>query len=414
MSLTKASFSMIQGAIFNVLDYGADSTGVADSTLAIQAAINAAQNGVNTVYFPAGTYKTTATLNVTRPLSLVGAGANCTNIKPTSALTGPCLAYGVSGSIPRPGYAAVVSHLCFDGTDTTAVGAHGIMTWCSHTEFSHNKILNFNGYGIYFQESWSNILRHNWIYGNNLTNVVLADNANAFLVDSNYILNSNEHGILITGANKAVIQNNDIEQNNLYAIRIVQAGVQAMRDCFVQNNYFELNGGGLGLGYVVDIIVDKNGSEISRLVIANNYHETVARIQIDYVDSAIVTNNNATLYFGSDEGANVTTFNQPLGNYDSIVDNLTYSSYVAQNRTDGYQVFGRTAKFRVFSKNLGVTNEIFNCKTYGNDAAGYLGGSLQMKSIHASDAQNGSVFVNLDDGGKLYFKDAGGTSHALY
>jgi parallel beta-helix repeat protein len=413
MSLTKVSYSMIQGAVFNVLDYGADPTGSADSTSAIQAAINAAQNGVSTVYFPAGTYKTSSSLNVTRPLSIVGAGSNCTNIKPTSAITGPCLNYGVVGDVPRPGYAAVVSHLCFDGTDTTAVGAHGIVTWCSHTEFSHNIIKNFNGYGIYFQESWSNILRHNWIYGNNLTNVVLADNTNSFLVDSNYILNSNEHGILITGANKAVIQNNDIEQNNLFAIRIVQAGVQAMRECSVENNYFELNGAGLGLGYVVDIIVDRNGSEISRLVIANNYHETVARIQIDFVNSAIVNNNNATLYFGSDEGANVTTFNQPLGNYDSIVDNLTYSSYVAQDRTDGYQVFGRIAKFRVFSKNAGVTTEIFNARTAGSNAAGYLGGSLQMKKIAAADAQTDSIYISVADG-KLYFKDAGGTSYALY
>ena len=31
MSLTKATYSMIQGAVTNVLDYRADSTGVADS-----------------------------------------------------------------------------------------------------------------------------------------------------------------------------------------------------------------------------------------------------------------------------------------------------------------------------------------------------------------------------------------------
>ena len=40
MSLTKVSYSMIAGAEVNVLDYGADPTGVADSTAAIQAAIN--------------------------------------------------------------------------------------------------------------------------------------------------------------------------------------------------------------------------------------------------------------------------------------------------------------------------------------------------------------------------------------
>jgi hypothetical protein len=40
MALTKVSYSMIDGASVNVLDYGADPTGVADSTAAIQAAVD--------------------------------------------------------------------------------------------------------------------------------------------------------------------------------------------------------------------------------------------------------------------------------------------------------------------------------------------------------------------------------------
>jgi hypothetical protein len=76
MSLTKATYSMIQGAVTNVLDYGADSTGVADSTSAIQAAINATRTG--TVYFPKGNYKVTDTINIgtdgtTTSVNLVGA-----------------------------------------------------------------------------------------------------------------------------------------------------------------------------------------------------------------------------------------------------------------------------------------------------------------------------------------------------
>lgn len=53
MSLTKVSYSMIQGAVVNVLDYGADATGVADSSSAVQAATDTG----NAVYFPQGTYK---------------------------------------------------------------------------------------------------------------------------------------------------------------------------------------------------------------------------------------------------------------------------------------------------------------------------------------------------------------------
>jgi len=55
MSLTKATYSMVSGAPINVLDYGVDSTGVADSTTTFQNAVNAASGGRLTV--PPGTYK---------------------------------------------------------------------------------------------------------------------------------------------------------------------------------------------------------------------------------------------------------------------------------------------------------------------------------------------------------------------
>jgi hypothetical protein len=62
MALTKATFSMIEGAPVNVLDFGAVGNGVADDTAAIQAALNSAPPEGLKLYFPAGTYKTTAPL----------------------------------------------------------------------------------------------------------------------------------------------------------------------------------------------------------------------------------------------------------------------------------------------------------------------------------------------------------------
>lgn len=51
--------------VVSVLDFGADSTGVADSTAAIQAAVNAVGTaGGGGVYFPAGTYNISSAINV--------------------------------------------------------------------------------------------------------------------------------------------------------------------------------------------------------------------------------------------------------------------------------------------------------------------------------------------------------------
>ena len=59
----------------NVKDYGAQGDGTTDDTAAIQAAFDASvPTGGQTVFFPAGTYKTTGTLNSRPSLRIVGSG----------------------------------------------------------------------------------------------------------------------------------------------------------------------------------------------------------------------------------------------------------------------------------------------------------------------------------------------------
>jgi len=83
MSLTKVSYSMINGAYANVLDYGASpSATAAVNTSAIQTAINA--NDV--VYFPEGTYSINAALEVgTKNCTFIGAAPNSVVITTSNA-----------------------------------------------------------------------------------------------------------------------------------------------------------------------------------------------------------------------------------------------------------------------------------------------------------------------------------------
>ena len=72
MSLTKVTYSMIEGAVFNVLDFGAVGDGVADDTNAFKAAIQAANGGC--VFVPLGEYRITSPLDsgVTDEIRLIG------------------------------------------------------------------------------------------------------------------------------------------------------------------------------------------------------------------------------------------------------------------------------------------------------------------------------------------------------
>jgi hypothetical protein len=91
MSLTKVSYSMINGIPINVKDYGAVGDGSTDDTSAIQAAFTAAvANGGGTVYFPdtASFYKVTSTVNIAataNSVTILGDGIFRSEIKMVTA-----------------------------------------------------------------------------------------------------------------------------------------------------------------------------------------------------------------------------------------------------------------------------------------------------------------------------------------
>jgi hypothetical protein len=132
MSLTKASYSMINGAPVSVLDFGADPTGVADSTSAITAARNfvAAATDKYKLVFPAGTYKYSVSPNF-------GVTNMCVEAQGEVLLnytgTGNCLIFD-AGVAP-----ALVYNMRFTGNFTvqgTSASANGIYWRSVH----HSKI----------------------------------------------------------------------------------------------------------------------------------------------------------------------------------------------------------------------------------------------------------------------------------
>lgn len=101
MALTKASYSMITGAVLNVFDYMTQAqrddvssrTASLDVAAPIQAALDDATLSGSTgkglaVFMPSGTYRIGSTLSIPNGTVFYGAGRNQTAIRPTSGFTG--------------------------------------------------------------------------------------------------------------------------------------------------------------------------------------------------------------------------------------------------------------------------------------------------------------------------------------
>jgi hypothetical protein len=131
MALTKVSYSMIEGASANVLDFGADPTGVADSTSAIQAALN---SGAGSVYLPEGTYLF-STLTVNKNTRLHGASTRTSILKHTGAATAIQCVY--SGSEPDGSSAYIdAGWFIFEDFELLANGTFGFRVGKTRSSFT--------------------------------------------------------------------------------------------------------------------------------------------------------------------------------------------------------------------------------------------------------------------------------------
>lgn len=122
MSLTKTTYSMIDGAVVNVLDYGADPTGAIDSTSAIQNAIDFTEanagGGGGIVFIPKGAYRCSNKLVVKGFIRLVGENYFSTNLFWDSSYTsGHCIELGPSIIHPTYTFGSRIENLSLSGQD---------------------------------------------------------------------------------------------------------------------------------------------------------------------------------------------------------------------------------------------------------------------------------------------------------
>jgi polygalacturonase len=217
---------MIQGAPVNVLDFGADPTGVANSTAAIQAAIDSISAGV--VILPIGTYKTVATINMKNGVSLVGAGSYATVIQ--NITTAPIITVNTGTDVRSA--QLVGMKLLGGGTNTSGVYA---VKWGNQDAMVDVWITNcINGLSIVgCYNFYMNLCRLDYNLGHGL--VATTDTYSA-QINSTIITNNSLDGIQINtpGGGQFLIENCDLEANVNHQINIF-----AGRGINIINSYFE-------------------------------------------------------------------------------------------------------------------------------------------------------------------------------
>lgn len=138
MSLTKVSYSMIAGAVANVLDFGADPTGTTDSTTAIQAAIDSLGTA-GTVFIPKGTYKANGVVWKDR-INIVGDGKRATFLRSTTA--NPLFTYTSVGTEQR----GSLRYMTIDGNSVGTIGVS--LSGANRFYMEELEVTNFTQFGM--------------------------------------------------------------------------------------------------------------------------------------------------------------------------------------------------------------------------------------------------------------------------
>lgn len=141
MSLTKVSYSMIDGAVANVLDYGADPTGATSSQAAFVAALATGKS----VYIPKGTYLVTGSLVLPEGKAMFGDGPTLSNIQcNTSAFSGVCLTVGGRCQIKDFSVTAISPPAPYTATAVYFADSSGPYGFTGHSSATNVRTLKFN------------------------------------------------------------------------------------------------------------------------------------------------------------------------------------------------------------------------------------------------------------------------------
>jgi hypothetical protein len=254
MSLTKVTYSMIDGISANVKDFGAVGDGVANDTVAIQAAID---SGASSVFFPSATYKV-GLLNMVSNQKLYGEGASSIILASIATADAPG---GVVNGTLKSGLE--ICDLKFQGINrpennnpANQDGDRGInFDNCSNVKVHDCEVEGFWSFGIVCSLGSDIIIANNYIHDiGNQSCIAVSNGVSQATITGNICTDGKLYGIEIENMTKKVSAVGNSIRNCVAGIGVING---SQHISIVGNNIFECNNvnpisgtKGLGLYYV--------------------------------------------------------------------------------------------------------------------------------------------------------------------
>jgi hypothetical protein len=381
MSLTKASYSLIQGAPVNILDYGA-STSSADNTAAIQAAIN---TGLD-VYIPAGTFLCTDTLSMNTPFQTLFGNGWGSQITFTFASSKEGLIMGVpTGAIACEKQTLRNVYLLGTANVSKLLNIKG-----PECNILNNRIVNNSaGDNIYLEDEntptgvycFGQRIINNFISGTSgttNTGIRLGTYNQATEIAYNNITNCAVF-VYVNGATTSLNINNNIMQKATAgnaAIYINRAG--SGMPCYninIANNYFE----------EIQFVVSVGDANVANLTITQNYASR----------NNVATRATSTFYVGGTNASAASQFLSITFNY--IEDFGAFLDLSNEYSSRFVNVFGNSLEL-VTNYAIGTYAANAYSYTYANP---YTQGKLNSGSLMSGTAQrieslNGVIILPID------------------